>query len=473
MDKSMSDPDLIDLQEIAPAEVGETDLNQHREKIYTRKVEGFFQRIRLFTGWPLLVGYMALPWLSWDGRQSVLFDLPARKFDILGLTFWPQDFPMLAFLLIIAAFALFAVTTFAGRIWCGYTCPQTVWTSIFMWLEQQTEGSRNQRIKLDKAPWSVEKLVRKIAKHGSWLFIGFVTGFTFVGYFYPIKDLLPALVSLEIGNWPLLWILFFTVATYINAGWMREQVCIYLCPYARFQSVMFDHDTLIVSYDSARGEPRGSRKRSADHSALGLGECVDCELCVQVCPTGIDIRKGLQYECIGCALCIDACDSVMDKMHYPTGLIRYTSEQELGGGTTHWLRPRIIGYVAVLAIMVGVFWYSMFSRIPLELTVIRDRSQLAVTTDTGALENIYTLQIVNMDREMHEFKIDIAGIEDARIIGETLHTIDGGEIRSVSLRVRVKPQFLAKPSTPLDFTVTATDNPSLQTTSESRYMKPL
>jgi cytochrome c oxidase accessory protein FixG len=254
---------------------------------------------------------------------------------------------------------------------------------------------------------------------------------------------------------------------------MREQVCIYLCPYARFQSVMFDHDTLIVSYDSARGEPRGSRKRSADHSALGLGECIDCELCVQVCPTGIDIRKGLQYECIGCALCIDACDSVMDKMHYPPGLIRYTSEQELGGGTTHWLRPRIIGYVAVLAIMVGVFWYSMFSRIPLELTVIRDRSQLAVTTDTGALENIYTLQIVNMDREMHEFNIDIAGIEDARIIGETLHTIDGGEIRSVSLRVRVKPQFLAKPSTPLDFTVTATDNPSLQTTSESRYMKPL
>ncbi len=469
----MTDPNRIDLQEIAPAEVGEIDLYEHREKIYTRKIEGFFQRIRLFSGWPLLVGYVLLPWLYWDGRQAVLFDLPARKFDILGLTFWPQDFPMLAFLLIIAAFGLFAVTTFAGRIWCGYTCPQTVWTSIFMWLEQKTEGSRNQRVKLDKAPWSLEKIARKSAKHLSWLFVAFVTGFSFVAYFYPVRELLSSLASLDLDSWPPYWIVFFTLATYINAGWMREQVCKYMCPYARFQSVMFDHDTLIVSYDSGRGEPRGSRKRDASPAELGLGDCVDCELCVQVCPTGIDIRDGLQYECIGCALCVDACDSVMDKMSYPRGLVRYTSERELQGGRTRWLRPRIIGYSVVLAIMVGVFSYAMVTRVPLELTAIRDRNQLFVTTDTGAIDNIYTLQLVNMDREMHEFKVGISGLDGATLIGDTVHTLNGGEVRSINLRVRMEPELLTVPSTKIIFDVEATDNPGLHILTESRFVKPL
>jgi cytochrome c oxidase accessory protein FixG len=469
----MTDPSQIDLQEIAPAEVGEIDLYQRREKIYTRKIEGFFQRIRLFSGWPLLLGYVLLPWLFWDGRQAVLFDMPERKFDILGMTFWPQDFPMLAFLLIIAAFALFAVTTFAGRVWCGYTCPQTVWTSIFMWLEQKTEGSRNQRVKLDQSPWSPQKIARKSAKHISWLFVAFVTGFTFVGYFYPVRDLFGSLLSLDLDSWPPYWIAFFTLATYINAGWMREQVCKYMCPYARFQSVMFDHDTLIVSYDSGRGESRGSRKRDANPAELGLGDCVDCELCVQVCPTGIDIRDGLQYECIGCALCVDACNSVMDKMSYPRGLIRYTSERELQGESTHWLRPRIIGYALVLAVMVGVFSYAMLSRVPLELTAIRDRNQLFVTTDTGAIDNIYTLQLVNMDREMHEFRIGISGIEGATLIGDTVHTLNGGEVRAISLRVRAEPALLTVPSTEIMFEVEATDTPGLGIRTESRFMKPL
>lgn len=469
----MTDPNRIDLQEIAPAEVGEIDLYQRREKIYTRKIEGFFQRIRLFSGWPLLVGYVLLPWLYWDGRQAVLFDVAARKFDILGMTFWPQDFPMLAFLLIIAAFALFAVTTFAGRIWCGYTCPQTVWTSIFMWLEQKTEGSRNQRVKLDRASWSFEKIARKSAKHISWLFVAFVTGFTFVSYFYPVRDLAGSLLSLNLDSWPPYWIVFFTLATYINAGWMREQVCKYMCPYARFQSVMFDHDTLIVSYDSGRGESRGSRKRDANPAELGLGDCINCELCVQVCPTGIDIRDGLQYECIGCALCVDACNSVMDKMSYPQGLIRYTSERELQGKKTHWLRPRIIGYALVLAVMVGVFSYTMFSRVPLELTAIRDRNQLFITTDSGAIDNIYILQLVNMDREMHEFTIGISGLEGATLIGETVHTLNGGEVRSISLRVRAEPQLLTVPSTEITFEADATDTPGLGIRTESRFVKPL
>jgi len=469
----MSDKDLIDLQDVAPAEVAEIDLYQRREKIYTRKIEGFFQRVRLFSGWPLLLGYLLLPWASWDGHQAVLFDLPARKFHILGLTFWPQDFPMLAWLLIIAAFGLFTVTTFAGRIWCGYTCPQTVWTSIFMWLEQKTEGSRNQRMKLDKAPWSPGKFAKKIAKHGSWLFVAFVTGATFVGYFYPIRDLLYDFATLSPGKWQMMWTVFFTLATYINAGWMREQVCKYMCPYARFQSVMFDQDTLIVSYDRGRGEPRGSRKRGLDHSELTLGDCIDCELCVQVCPTGIDIRNGLQYECIGCALCIDACNSVMDKMDYPRGLIRYTSEHELAGGTTHWLRPRIIGYLLVMSLMVGLFSYRMVNRVPLELTAIRDRNQMFLTTDSGAIENIYTLQLANMDNAGHTFEISLRGIEGATIVGSTRVDVDGGEVRTITLRVSAEPGLLDKPSTELDFVAVAAESPSIRAVAESRFIRPL
>ncbi|MEM6580117.1 MAG: cytochrome c oxidase accessory protein CcoG [Pseudomonadota bacterium] len=469
----MSANEQVDLQELAPAEVGEIDLYQHREKIYTRKIEGFFQRVRLFSGWPLLLGYFLLPWLQWDGRQAVLFDLPARKFYILGLTFWPQDFPMLAFLLIISAFALFTVTNLFGRIWCGYTCPQTVWTSIFMWLEQRIEGSRNQRIKLDKAPWSAKKIVSKGLKHCSWLFVALVTGITFIGYFTPIRQLLPELFTLSAGMWAGSWTVFFTLATYINAGWMREQVCVYMCPYARFQSVMFDQDTLIVSYDSGRGEPRGSRKRDIAHNELQVGDCIDCELCVQVCPTGIDIRHGLQYECIGCALCVDACDSVMDKMQYPRGLIRYTSEHELSGGTTRWLRPRVLGYCTVLIAMILVFGLYFFGRVPVELTALRDRTELYIVTDSGDIENIYTLHLANKDNAAHQFTISIDGIAGAEIIGATQYEVDGGEMRTITLRVIANPGELSKTSTELDFIATAAANPSLKAKAESRFMKPL
>jgi cytochrome c oxidase accessory protein FixG len=380
---------------------------------------------------------------------------------------------MLAFLLIIAAFSLFAVTTFAGRVWCGYTCPQTVWTSIFMWLEQHAEGSRNQRIRLDKTPWSAEKFARKTAKHGSWLFVALVTGVTFVGYFYPIRALTYELATLSAGLWQWSWTVFFTLATYINAGWMREQVCIYMCPYARFQSVMFDQDTLIVSYDKRRGEPRGSRKRAIDRAGMGLGDCIDCELCVQVCPTGIDIRDGLQQECIGCALCIDACNSVMDKMEYPRGLIRYTSEHALEGGRTRWGRPRIIAYLLALGMMVGLFGFKILNRVPLELTAIRDRTQLYLSTDSGAIENIYTLHLANMDNARHTFEITASGISGATIEGETRYALDGGEVLSITLRVRVEPGVLERPSTELDFRATALDDANLHITAESRFMQPL
>ena len=374
------------------------DLYQRREKIFTRFVGGFYQRLRFFTGWPLLAGYFLLPWINWGGRQAVLFDLPARQFHILGITFWPQDLWLLGWLLIIAAFGLFTFTTLVGRIWCGYTCPQTVWTAIFMWCEQVAEGERHQRIRLDQAPWSFEKLRKRGFKHAMWLGVALLTGLTFVGYFTPIRELAVDLLVFDAHPWAMFWVAFFTAATYVNAGWMREQVCIYMCPYARFQSAMFDQDTLIVSYDAARGEPRGPRKRSAKQEDLELGDCIDCTLCVQVCPTGIDIRDGLQYQCIGCAHCIDACNQVMDKMGYEPGLIRYTTETELAGGRTHWLRFRSVGYAIALLVMMTAFTYAVLTRNALEVDVLRERGELYQLVD-GRVVNQYRLRLLNKTQQ--------------------------------------------------------------------------
>ena len=313
----MNDAEFIPTAEVT--DFAPVDLYQKREKIVTRQVSGRFQKIRLLSGWPLLLAYFGTPWLNWNSRQAVLFDLPARQFDIFGLSFWPQDLWLLGWLLMLAAFALFTITNIVGRIWCGYTCPQTVWTAIFMWIEQVCEGPRHQRINLANAPWSMEKVRKRVSKHTLWLGWSLLTGITFVGYFTPIRELAMQLTSIEwlaISEWTLLWIAFFTLATYANAGWLREQVCIYMCPYARFQSAMIDQDTLIVAYDADRGEPRGSIKRGTE-THVNPGDCIDCQLCVQVCPTGIDIREGLQYQCIGCAHCIDACNEVMTKIGAP------------------------------------------------------------------------------------------------------------------------------------------------------------
>lgn len=468
----MSNEELIPLEDLAPAEVSELDLYQKREKIYTRQIEGFYQRIREFTGWPLLAGYFLLPWMSWGDRPAVLFDLPARKFHIFFITFWPQDFPLLAWLMIIAAFALFTVTVFAGRVWCGYTCPQTVWTSIFMWIEQRVEGSRNQRIKLDAQPWALSKAFKKCLKHGMWMGVAAYTGLTFIGYFYPIRDIVYELATAQIGLMALSWIVFFTLATYINAGWMREQVCMYMCPYARFQSVMFDQDTLIVSYREGRGEKRGARRREAIPADLGLGDCIDCELCVQVCPTGIDIRHGLQFECIGCALCIDACDSVMDKMGYERGLIDYTSERELEGEYTHWLRPRLVGYVLALLLMTTVFGWRIYSRVPLEMTVIRDRSQLYVESSLGHIDNVYTLQILNMDQRDRHYSIHLEGLDNAELIGKPQLSIEAGDVATLPLRVRAAREQFTLPSTGFTFVIES-DDELLRATAESRFLVPL
>ena len=469
------------VEEFHPAGVGELDLYQRREKIYTRKIEGFYQRIRVYTGWPLLLGYFLLPWINWDGRQAVLFDLPARQFHIFTLTFWPQDFPILAWLLIIAAFSLFAVTAWAGRVWCGYTCPQTVWTAIFMWSEQLCEGSRNQRIKLDKAPLSLEKIRRKASKHILWIGFALLTGLTFVGYFSPMRELTMNLfiftnadggLSWGLSWWEIAWINFFTCATYINAGWLREQVCMYMCPYARFQSVMFDHDTLIVSYDAKRGEVRGPRKKTADKKALSLGDCVDCHICVQVCPTGIDIRDGLQYECINCALCIDACDSVMDQMGYEKGLISYTTENALDGKPSRFFRPRLVGYGIGVIVMVSLFIGALLFRVPLQLDVIRDRGQLYYETVEGLIENSYTLKVINMSQETHEYQISFSGLEGGVLIGKNTVTAVPGEVTELPIRLSVDPADLAVTNNTIEFLVESTVDSDLQATSESRFIGP-
>jgi cytochrome c oxidase accessory protein FixG len=441
-------------------------------KIYPREMRGRFANLSRVATVTLLGLFYALPWLSWDGRQAVLFDLPARKFHLLGLTLWPQDFPYLALLLIIAALSLFFFTALAGRIWCGFACPQTVWTEAFIWMEQFTEGTRSQRMKLDQAPWSWDKLRRKGSKQFLWITFSLWTGFSFVGYFVPIRELGVAIAQLDISGWTLFWGLFYSFATYGNAGYMREQVCKYMCPYARFQSAMFDKDTLIISYDPKRGEPRGGRKRSLDHRAAGLGDCIDCTLCVQVCPTGIDIRDGLQYECIACAACIDACDSVMDRMNYPRGLVRFTTEKALEGQTVRVLRPRMLVYAALLAILTGGLVTSMVTRTPIILDVIRDRNTLFRELPGDQIENSYTLKIINQSKDARSFRLSVAGVTGLSLDGVSDEiTVAGGGVLSLPVRARAHRDH-AYGIMDIAFAVTAIDDERVVVMEDSRFLGP-
>ena len=384
-------------------------------KIYARAVSGWFAAWRWALVWITQLVFYGLPWLQWNGRQAVLFDVEGQRFFLFGLALYPQDLIYLAALLIVSALALFLFTAVAGRLWCGFACPQTVYTEIFMWVERKTEGDRIARMRLDAAPWSVQKLACKATKQTLWIAISLWTGFTFVGYFTPILTLAASASAWSAGPWEVFWVLFYGTFTYGNAGYLREQVCKHMCPYARFQGAMFDRDTLIIGYDKARGESRGSRPRSANAKALGLGDCIDCTLCVQVCPTGIDIRNGLQSNCIGCAACIDVCDSVMDKMNYPRGLIRYATENALAHGWSRAelrqriLRPRVLVYGALLLAVAGVLVASMSLRSPFRVNVIRDRGVMARTVANGVAENVYRLQVMNATETVQRYRVDIQG----------------------------------------------------------------
>ena len=447
-------------------------LYEAAKKIYPREIGGRFDRLSRIATITLLGLFYAVPWLPWDERQAVLFDLPARKFYIFGLTLWPQDFPYLALLLMILAYCLFFFTAIGGRLWCGFACPQTVWTEIFIWMEQFTEGTRSQRMKLDKAPWSWNKFRRKFSKQFLWVTFSLWTGFTFVGYFTPIRELGIDILALNVGGWTLFWGLFYGFATYGNAGYMREQVCKYMCPYARFQSAMFDKDTLIISYDEERGDPRGSRKRTDDYKAKGLGDCIDCQLCVQVCPTGIDIREGLQYECIACAACIDACDSIMDRMNYPRGLVRYTTENALKHRKSSIFRPRILIYAAILIALLTIMVTSMATRTPLILDVIRDRNSLYREVSNDVIENIYTLKIINQHAESREFALSVTGIEGIALDGVPKPLmVAGGEVLSLPVRVRVQ-RDRAYGIMNIEFHIEAVDDAGVAITEDSRFLGP-
>jgi len=447
---------------------------EKHKKVYPRKVSGLFARLRVTGVFFLLGGYYFVPWLRWDNHQAVLFDLPARKFYIFGLTFWPQDFFYLAALLIIAALSLFFFTALAGRLWCGYACPQTVWTEVFLWIERKVEGSRNQQIKLDKSEMDSRKFYLKALKHFLWILLAAWTGFTFVGYFTPIIDLGQAIFQFSLGPWETFWVIFYSFATYGNAGWMREQVCIYMCPYARFQSAMFDKDTLIISYDDKRGESRGARKKKDDPKEKGLGDCIDCTLCVQVCPTGIDIRDGLQYQCIGCAACADVCDEVMDKMGYEKGLVRYTTQNRIDGKTTHLFRPRIVVYASLLVLISATLIYSIATRIPLELDIIRDRNALYRETVDGLVENIYTLKLINMDTQDHQYELRVDGLKEMLFIKpDSEIKIKSGEVINLAVRIQVDPVNLVKTSSTVNFYLKAIDQPALAVTEQARFIGPL
>ncbi|TFI49635.1 cytochrome c oxidase accessory protein CcoG [Diaphorobacter sp. DS2] len=417
-------------------------LYEAQKKIYPRSISGVFARWRWAMVFLTQLVFYGLPWLEWGQRQMVLFDLGARRFYIFGLVLYPQDFIYLTGLLIISALSLFLFTAVAGRLWCGFSCPQTVYTEMFMWIEHKVEGDRSARMRLDNGPWTFEKIWKKSVKQAIWIAVAFWTGFTFVGYFVPIRELGGELLALQ-GGWQIFWVIFYGLATYGNAGFLREQVCKYMCPYARFQSAMFDRDTLVVSYDPERGEPRGPRNKTVDHKAAGLGDCIDCTLCVQVCPTGIDIRNGLQYECIGCGLCVDACNTVMDKMKYPRGLIRFSTQN---GVKNHWtqsqmlkrvLRPRVLFYSAVLVVLCIGMLASLVVRTPLKVDIVRDRAALSRIVAGGKLENIYRLQIMNATEGAQRYTISAHGMEGLEVASETAIDIGPAESRWVVVRLQI------------------------------------
>ena len=434
-------------------------LYRSEDKIYPREVKGRYATLRRLAMFVLLGAFYGGPWLRWDNRQAVLFDLPERKFYIFELTMWPQDFIYLALLLIVLAVSLFFFTALAGRLWCGYACPQTVWTEAFTWIEMAIEGDRSKRMKLDKAPWTFDKIRKKVLKQVCWIALALFTGFSFVGYFSDVRELAANLATFNAGTWEVFWVLFYGFATYGNAGHMREQVCKYMCPYARFQGAMFDRDTLIITYDTERGEPRGGRRRGSDPKAQGLGDCVDCTMCVQVCPTGIDIRKGLQYECIACAACIDACDGVMDKVGYERGLIRYSTERALEHKKYRLVRPRTLVYTGVLALLLTTMVASVILRKP----VIVDGRQ--------GIENSYTIRVINKHNEDHDYVLSVSGVEGIALRAENTFSVSGESVATLPVSVVVPHEYAAGGHV-IEFRVDATDGSDISVTEESRFRGP-
>jgi cytochrome c oxidase accessory protein FixG len=454
----------------------DSNLYASHEKVHTREVKGIFQTVRKSMMFILLGLYYGLAWLNWDGHQAVLFDLPARQFHIFWLTFWPQDFFFLAWLLIMAALSLFFFTALAGRLWCGYACPQTVWTGAFIWMERIIEGDRGAQKKLEKSSWNIQKIRKRGLKQLAWLSFSLWTGFTLVGYFTPIREL--GGLTLEsftghyaLGPWETFWILFYGLATYGNAGYLREQVCLYMCPYARFQSAMFDKDTLIVSYDENRGEPRIKGKKKLENG-VSAGDCIDCTLCVQVCPTGIDIREGLQYECIGCAACIDVCDQVMEKVDKPKGLISYTTEHSVHHEKTKFLRPRIVIYACLLSSLFVAFIVAIAMRSPLAVDILRDRGVLYRVIDAEHVQNVYNFKLMNKGKVAQNYLIEVSDLK-GEINYAKLQSVAPGSIGNMAVTVTANVGDLKAAIQTIEFKITTLVNGETVSVEESsRFFSP-
>ncbi|MCL2590095.1 MAG: cytochrome c oxidase accessory protein CcoG [Betaproteobacteria bacterium] len=447
------------------------------KKIYVRSTHGSFTRWRWILVWLTQVVFFGLPWLTWNGRQAVLLHLVERKFYIFGWVFWPQDVLFLSVLLIVSAYSLFFFTAIAGRLWCGYACPQTVYTEIFLWIEEKIEGGHSARAKLDKAPISGRKLALKSAKYMVWAAFALWIGFTFVAYFSPVKELLASVPTFGFGPWETFWMFFYGTFTFVFAGFMREQVCKYMCPYARFQSVMFDQDTLVVTYDEARGEPRGLLRKGKD--LAGKGDCIDCGICVQVCPTGVDIRKGLQYECIGCAACVDACDQVMDKINLPRGLVRFTTENALkqGWGSSeivhHVMRPRTLIYGTILLGIIAAFVWGLVTRIPLRVDVARDRTPTGRVVSGGKVENDYVLKLMNMTEAERTFDVKVDGLEGIRISSDKQQFLVEPTGSLDVIMVVQAPDGAGQPgSNRIYFEIVSTDDPNVKRREKAVFLYP-
>ncbi len=429
--------------------------------VYVREQKGFYQKIRRHINWLLMFAFIAMPFVQFNNQQAVLLDVVKQEFRFFNLTFWPQDFILLAGIFMVAAFALFFITTWLGRVWCGYVCPQTVWTLAYVWVEHRIEGTRNKRIALDKAPWSLRKVYKKTVKHIIWQLMSLFTATTFISYFVPVTEIYSTMLAFNWSSAVTFWVLFFAIATYGNAGWMREHICIHFCPYSRFQSAMFNKNTLMVAYDSKRGEERAPRKRKVDAKALGLGDCVDCNLCVDVCPAGIDIRNGIQYECINCGLCIDACDQTMERFNYPKGLISYTSEQQLAGKATNRFNLKLVSYgaLSLLFIVLLGIWFN--NRVPLEANIIRDRTALYRVNFEGVVENTYTLKILNKTQQPLHFDINTEHLTISKLALPKNILIGAGEMQEIPITLAIHGHQLEKKITTFDFIIQAVDNPEI------------
>jgi cytochrome c oxidase accessory protein FixG len=443
-------------------------------KIYPLWVNGGFQTGRRSVLVVLLLVFYLSPWLRWNGEPGVFFDLTHLRFTILWTTFVPEEFVLLAWLLLIAALVLFTVTVAAGRVFCGWACPQTVWSLVYFSIERWVEGDRNARLRLDRGRWNRNRIARKTLKYALWACVALSISVTFVGYFEPIRELLPKIARWELSGWEKVGLLLPAAGSFLMSGVLREQVCFHMCPYARFQSVMFDHDSLIISYDENRGEPRGSRKRSADPESLGLGSCIDCRKCVNVCPTGIDIRDGLQYQCIGCAACIDACTDVMETMGYGESLVRYSSQTRDLGGESRWLRPRLVGYAGLVACLVFAMAYVVNTRIPMGFDVARDRNRLYREIWDGSVENVYTLHVENRDVATRTYQISFESALPLDYHGPETVEVRSAENVSLPIRLVLPGEASAVDSAHnhVEFRIHAIGQPEIEMSKASRFHYP-